>query len=41
VAQSTVDCGGSEQGSWNTAFVDLLHLSIVLYGLVNELRVPR
>jgi hypothetical protein len=41
VAQSTVDRGGSERSTWDTTGVDLLHLSIVLYGLVDEMRVPR
>jgi hypothetical protein len=39
VAQSMVDNSGSERSSWTLPSVDHLHLSIVLNGLVDELRV--
>jgi hypothetical protein len=41
VAQSMVDYSGSERCSWNTADVDLLHLSIVPYGFVDEIHVSK
>jgi hypothetical protein len=41
VAQSKVNRGGSEWSSRNTADIDLLNMSITLYGLVDEIRVPR
>jgi hypothetical protein len=41
VVQSTLDCNKSERSSWNTPDVDHIHVSIVLYGLVDEIRVPR
>jgi hypothetical protein len=39
VAQSTVDRGWSEWSGWNTTGVDPLHMTIVLYGRVEELRI--
>jgi hypothetical protein len=36
-----VDRGRSEWSGWNKVGVDLVHLSIVLYGHVEELPVPR
>jgi hypothetical protein len=41
VAQSKVNRGGSEWSSRNTADIYLLNMSINLYGLVDEIRVPR
>jgi hypothetical protein len=41
VAQSTVSRGWSERSGWNTTGVDPLHLSLVLYELVEEIRVPK
>ena len=41
VAEGTMDRSLSDRSIRNTPGVDLLHLSIVLYGLVDEIRVPK